>query len=143
MNKDSRGGDDLSALIRQAEGEVSKQVRRAPAAPGGSFARPALGTALAALAIYGVYSLWALFAPPSADKVTHDLEVAIEAARESVEKAKSESGQLPEAIPSASLGSVVRYEHGPSDYRLSATILGIRVTLERDGKKIVEKGVQQ
>jgi hypothetical protein len=143
MNKDSRGGDDLSALIRQAEGEVSKQVRREPAAPGGSFVGPALGAALAALAIYAVYALWSLFAPPSAGKVTRDLEVAVEAARVSVEKAKSESGQLPETIPSASLGSVVRYEHGKGDYRLSATILGVRVTLERDGKKIIEKGVQE
>jgi hypothetical protein len=143
MNKDSRGGDDLAELIQQAEGEVSKQVRREPAAPGGSFVGPALGAVLAALAIYAVYALWSLFAPPSAGKVTRDLEVAVEAARVSVEKAKSESGQLPDALPSAALGAVVRYEHGRSDYRLSATILGVRVTLESDGKKVIEKGVEE
>jgi hypothetical protein len=143
MTRDPQGSDDLSALIRQAEREVSRQTRRALPAPRGSFAKPALGAVLVVLAIYAVYSLWALFAPPSTEKVAHDLEVAVDAARESVEKAKSESGQLPESIPSASLGSVVRYERGQQDYRLSATILGIRVTLEADGKKTVEKGVQE
>ena len=142
MSKDPQGGDDLSALIRQAEGEASRQVRRAAPIQGPSVAKPALGAILIVLAIYAVYSLWAMFAPPSADKVAHDLDAAVEAAHSLVEKSKSESGQLPETLPSASLGSVVRYEHGQSDYRLSATILGIRVTLERDGKKIVEKGVE-
>ena len=90
-----------------------------------------------------IYSIWTQFAPPSADIVARDLERVIDTARDSVEKSKSETGQLPEVLPSASLGSVVRYERGQSDYQLSATMLGVRVTLARDGKKIVEKGIQQ
>ena len=49
--------------------------------------------------------------------------------------AKSGSGTLPASIPNASLAAVVVYEPGQQDYKLSATVMGVRVTLERDGSK--------
>ena len=142
MSKESRGGDDLSALIRQAEGEVSRQTRQTRPASSGLDLKKLLVPALLSVAAYCTYAVWAQFAPPSPDKVALDLDLAIEAARDSVEKSKSETGQLPEVLPGAALGSVVRYERGTNDYRLSASILGVQVTLERDGRKTTEKGVK-
>lgn len=143
MSNHPGGGDDLTALIRQAEGEVSRQKGRAEPARSKLPLGPVLGLITLIVAGCCVYSIWAQLAPPSPDKVARDLDFVIEAARVSVEKSKSETGQLPEALPSASLGPVVRYERGQGDYQLSATILGVRVTLAQDGKKTVEKGVQQ
>ena len=85
------------------------------------------------------YLAWWSFAPLPAGRVASDLEAVIEAARLSVEKAKGETGRLPDSLPNAALAAVVRYERGQSDYRLSTSVLGVRVTLERDGSKIVDR----
>lgn len=136
--------DELAALIRQAEGVAAGQARRAePKHAGPGVAKPAMVVVLGLVAICAGYAVWAMLAPPSADMVARDLQVVVEAARESIEKARGESGRLPDSLPNASLGAVVRYEHGTSDYSLSASVLGIRVTLQRDGRKSVEKGVRE
>lgn len=43
----------------------------------------------------------------------------------------------------AVLASVVRYEKTDKTYTLSATVLGVRVTMESDGPKRTDFGVQQ
>ena len=136
--------DELAVLIQQAEGVASRQARRVElkqASPG--VAKPALGAFLGLVAACAGYAIWAMMTPPSADKVARDLEAAVEAARQSIEKAKDESGRLPDALPNASLGSLVRYQRVREEYSLSASVLGIRVTLQRDGSKSVEKGVTE
>ena len=98
---------------------------------------------LLALTIYVIASISARLTPPGSKEIARDLEIALEQARTAVEEAKNRTGKLPEALPNASLASVVRYEHQEDDYRLSTTIMGIRVTLEPDGRKHVEMGVKE
>lgn len=81
------------------------------------------------------YYVWHANAPPSRLQVAEDLERVLDMAKASVDAAKSGSGALPAAIPNASLAAVVVYEPGQQDYKLSATVMGVRVTLERDGSK--------
>ena len=99
MTHKPQGGDELSNLIQRAENEVSAQARRQNK-PGEqrSMLKPVTCTLLVIAAVYAAYSVWSALAPPSEDQVARDLEIAVQAARESVEKAKSETGQLPEAL---------------------------------------------
>lgn len=141
MAPDSRD-DDLNALIAQAEQTASRSVLRKPAERR-PMGRWLWGAVLAGLTVYAVSTLWRELAPPSSQKTASDLEAVVDAARQSVEEARTQTGRLPEALPNASLASVVVYEPGTSDYRLSATIMGVRVTLQSNGQKTTETGVGQ
>jgi hypothetical protein len=137
--------NDLSRLIDQAENQVSQQAARSAKAsrkPGPSLFKPVMMALLAGLTVYAVFAIWTRLAPPGPAAITHDLEVVLERARDAVESAKKETGEYPDALPNASLASVVSYNHETDNYQLSATIMGIRVTLEPGGKKQIEKGVQ-
>lgn len=141
MTRDSRD-DDLNALIAQAEQTAARSVLRKPTErrPMWRWLWPAV---LAGLTVYAVATVWDAISPPSSQKTARDLEAVVDAARRSVEEARTQTGRLPEALPNASLASVVVYEPGTSDYRLSATIMGVRVTLQSDGQKTTETGVGQ
>lgn len=135
-------GQDLASLIEKAQAEATRARPQPVAAP---VRRPvgravALAVLLVMLAA-ALHVLWDdLFTPP-VRQTTRDLEAAVDAARESIERAKAQTGQLPTALPNAALATVVRYEPEAGGYRLSATIMGVRVTLEPDGRKKTETGV--
>lgn len=97
---------------------------------------------LVLVAVGSAYAAWRVFAPPSAAAVERDPSHVVESARQSVGAAKASSGSLPDVLPNDSLSALVRYEHAAEDYTLSSTMLGLRVTIGRDGNKKVEKGVQ-
>lgn len=133
---------DLSSLIEKAEAEV---LRAKPALPARSSRRPIgrgmVMLVLLAVAATALHVMWDdLFTPP-VRRTTRDLESAVDAARASIERVKAQTGQLPTALPNAALATVVRYEPDLGGYRLSATIMGVRVTLEPDGRKKTETGV--
>ncbi len=135
-------GHDLASLIAKAQAEAVR-ARPQPVAP---RPRQPLGRAIVIAVLLSVVAmalhvLWDdLFTPP-VRRTTRDLEAAVDAARESIERAKAQTGQLPSALPNAALATVVRYEPDAGGYRLSATIMGVRVTLEPDGRKKTETGV--
>ena len=135
--------DDLDVLIEQAQKEASKSsaLRAAPAKRRGMLWIWA--GCVAIVAAFSVHSVWRGLAPPSTQQTTRDLEAAVDAARASIEQSRSQTGKLPETLPNASLAAVVSYEPGLSDYKLSATIMGVRVTLQPDGKMINETGVEK
>ncbi len=147
-NDKSPSPQDLNALIEQAQTSVSgkrataqARVEHATAAARRpSVVGPVLKIALLLAAAYAVFTIWQAFAPPSPGKVEHDLDMAINAAHDVIEKTKADTGDLPDALPNAALAAVVRYEPEPTKvgYTLSATIMGIRVTLEPSGRKRVE-----
>lgn len=146
MEKPDSGPPDLSALINSAESEVEKQnrvlqrgvkARRSPA-----LSAILLGGLVVILAYCGHW-LWVALRPPPQQQVVHDLEMAVDQARTSVEAAKSSTGDLPEALPNASLAAVVRYEPDKDDYKLVATMMGVRVTLQRNGAKTTDVGVPE
>lgn len=141
-----RSPEDLSSLVdaaskevvRQENARVSRQVRREGRTP----SRLVMYGLVVAAAI-GVYGLWTQVSNPSAAQVGADLGQALDLARASVEEARRSTGALPETLPNASLASVVYYERRSSDYRLSASVGGVRVMIEWDGsKKIDERGTQ-
>lgn len=134
-------GTDLDALIQQAHHETLRVERAAQAPRRRALAGRLWGAVLLAVAALALHYLWSAFAPPSTTQTTRDLEAAVDAARKSIEDERSRTGRLPEALPNAALASVVRYEPDASTYKLSATILGVRVTLENDGHKTTETGV--
>jgi hypothetical protein len=137
--------DDLTALIKQAETQTVKNVERVQKSQRRKSSlklKPVIVLMMAGLIAYSGYSIWTNFAPPSEEHVVRDLESVVDAARAAIEEAKAEAGQLPEALPNAALASVVQYEHGEKEYKLSATIMGIRITLEPDGKTTREYGVE-
>jgi hypothetical protein len=131
--------DDLNALIDQATTTVSKAAERRRRAKSALNLTPVLGVVLAALIAFALWSIYSRLAPPGAATIERDLDAVVEQARVAIEAARKENGQLPDALPNASLASVVQYQHGSQDYQLSATIMGIRVTLAPGGKKTVEK----
>jgi hypothetical protein len=137
--------NDLSALIQQAarqvKGEAAIQVARDKATEPSRRPRIVAQALLLGLICYLGYGAVRLLTPPPASQVASDLEIAVDAARALVESAKATNGTLPEALPSASLASVVAYSHDRDRYQLSATILGVKVTLEQDGKKTIETGM--
>lgn len=134
---------DLSQLIRQAD-EQAQNKAQSKAAPQRSRIQVAAifsGVLLVVIAYAGV-KVFAAFSPPSEAKVAHDLERVVESAHQLVDGIKKETGKLPDAIPNAALASVVQYEKRDADYKLSATILGVRVSLEGAGKMTTETGVK-
>ncbi len=137
-------GTDLEALIQKAHHETLR-AERGPQVPPPrrALAGRLWGALLLAVAAFALHALWSAFAPPSTSQTARDLEAAVDAARKSVEAERSRTGRLPDALPNAALASVVRYEPEVSTYKLSATILGVRVTLETDGRKTTETGVNR
>jgi hypothetical protein len=140
--------DDLSKLIDSASREVTASASRTAAARARrerserAPVLPALAgaVALAAVAYLG-HALWQNHAPPADERVAQDLEQVVDMARASVEEAKASTGALPAALPNASLAAVVRYEPQSNQYKLVATMMGVRVTLQQDGSKKTDKGV--
>lgn len=133
--------DPLEALIEQAA--RSEALRGRPLVAGRT-ARGRLHTffvgGLLVLIAVALHSVWTAWMPPSAQQTARDLEAVVDAARQSVESVRSRTGQLPSALPNAALASVVRYEPDAGSYRLSATIMGVRVSLEPDGQKVTVTG---
>lgn len=135
--------DNLSELISQAENTSQQQAEARPAAKRKPIPfRLIFGVLLASVVAYAGTKISAALSPPTQKEVAHDLEVVIDKAHDAIEAAKTKTGELPDALPNAALASVVRYDHDKDTYSLSATILGIRVTLEPGGKKKTETGVQ-
>lgn len=89
--------------------------------------------------IWALEAMWHHFAPHSEEKVVRDLTKIIEQARRSIESARAGSGYLPESLPNASLASVVFYDYSGNGYRLFAEYGDLRVTLNPDGRTVVEK----
>lgn len=132
--------DPLAALIDKAQVEVSRKDFRKTAPKEKSTATLPLGTAiLLVCSLVSAYVAWRQLAPPSPDVIERDLAKVVEDARSTVEAAKSSSGRLPDVLPNASLSALVQYEHDANEYKLSASMLGLRVTISRDGSKSVEK----
>ncbi len=136
-------GADLDALIDQAHQETLRAGHPSHGPKRRALASRLSSMVLLAAAAFALYQLWSVFAPPSTGQTTRDLEAAVDAARQSIEDERSRTGRLPEALPNAALASVVRYEPDASTYKLSATILGVRVTLQSDGQKTTETGVNR
>jgi hypothetical protein len=95
------------------------------------------------LTAWSLHSVWGALRPPTVQQTARDLEAVIDAARQSIESARTQTGQLPSALPNAALASVVRYEPDAGSYRLSATIMGVRVSLEPDGQKLTVTGEER
>ena len=130
---------NLTDLIQQAEQSVADASRQAPHVRAPREQSNFKGHVLALAVVVGfavcTYFFWHGNAPPSRERVAKDLERVLDMAKASVDAAKSGSGTLPASIPNASLAAVVVYEPGQQDYKLSATVMGVRVILERDGSK--------
>jgi hypothetical protein len=140
MNQDSN--TDLSRLINAAETAVDKKEDRQTPRPRKRSPSPwmVVGILLVIIAA-SLAALWSELRPPGAADIARDLEAIVARARDAIEGARGASGELPAALPNAALASVVRYEKGQKEYRLSATAMGVRVTLEPDGKTRTERGV--
>lgn len=134
---------DYSALISKAEKAVAAKAgddrRERPAKPGRG--RQVLVAALAGATLFALVSLWSHLSPPGKDAVARDLDQTIELARAAVDDARKATGELPPTLPNAALVQVVSYEPAGTQYRLAATIMGVRVTLEPNGSKTVNMGV--
>lgn len=133
---------DLNALIDAASDTIDKKYSRPVPASRRSIFKPVLSLILLAVIVYAGMSVYGRLAPPGPAKVTRDLESVVEQARAAIEASRKATGEYPDALPNAALASVVEYDHEKDTYKLSATIMGIRVTLEPGGKKQIEKGVQ-
>lgn len=140
MHKSNPASQELSALIGQAQAEVSQRegVHTPRARP-----RPFLsGSKLlvlpgAAIALCG-YWAWSTLGPPPQSQIARDLEVTLYQARTMVEQFKAAQGALPETLPHAAMASVVRYERDESNYKLVASMMGVHVTLGPDGRNVTE-----
>jgi hypothetical protein len=133
--------DDLSALSHNAEKELKDKpsFQRAASKPHQRITAM-LGPALCVTAIgLAVYALWSLFAPPTPSQVSADLSKAMDMASHAVEDARMRDGQLPEALPNASLTTLIGYEKKGTEYRLTGSVGGVLLTLEWDGTRRVEK----
>lgn len=140
MSQDSNS--DLSRLINAAENAVDKkEARQAPRQRKRASSPWLLVSILLVIIAASLAALWSELRPPGAADIARDLEAIVARARDVIEAARGATGELPAALPNAALASVVRYEKGQKDYRLSATAMGVRVTLEPDGKTRTERGV--
>lgn len=128
---------DLSELIDAASREVSR-TRATPSRPAAKR-RPLVVPALAVAALLAAAGLlWFQFKSPSVSRVQRDLEAAVDSARQSIETVRSSNGALPPALPNAALAQVVGYAQEANGYRLVATMMGVRVTMELDGSKRID-----
>ncbi len=134
--------NDLNSLIEQASREVEQQTRKAPPAPTRPIAKTLFGIFLGGVLITLLFVVLSWFAKPTPAMIVHDLEVAVDTAQKAIEQAKKEKGALPDALPNASLASVVQYERDQDEYKLTSVIMGVRVTLESNGKKTTETGLK-
>ena len=144
MSGPKHGGDDIGDLITQAQDQiaVADARRKVRIDRSGFLARaiPALSVVILAVAmIWAGGVLRRHFPSHSDDQIVRDLEAIIEQARHAVESARGEFGQLPERIPNASLAAVVYYESAGDVFRLIAESDKVRVTLDTDGKRKVDK----
>lgn len=132
------GTQDLDRLIRTAESEVVGRAQRpAPTATHGGPGKAGtvgVGVVLLALFVGCVYWLVSISRPPPKKQVAEDLRQVLSQARDSVEASRDETGTLPPALPDAALAALADYEVEGDKYRLSATLLGVRVSMEWDGK---------
>lgn len=96
----------------------------------------ALLVSFVAICGWGLYAFWA---PISASQVERDLDMAIDQARQAVEASRGPGGELPSALPNAALSQIVIYQPDSGGYRLEGSIMGLRISLERDGSKRVVK----
>lgn len=136
-----RNPDDLSSLVDAASKEATRSGKARVPLREGAAQRPFRTLAmlvLAVAAVFSAYGIWTRIADPSAAKVSADLGQAIDLARASVEEVRKNTGALPETLPNASLASVVNYERRNTDYRLSASVVGVRVTIGWDGSKNID-----
>jgi len=136
--------NDLSNLIQQAEKTAHSQAEAKPAPKSKPLPwRMIFSVLLAGVIAYAGTKVSAGLSPPSQKEVAHDLEAVLDRAHDVIETAKAESGELPEALPNAALASVVEYEHDRTGYQLTATIMGVKVTMERSGRKTTDMGEKQ
>ncbi len=137
--------NDYSALISQASAEVDKKAQaqqlRESRRKKNTGQQIAVAVCTLVVSIAG-YQIWSRLAPPGDKQVAKDLENTVEQARAVIDQTRKETGQLPDALPAA-MASVVRYEKTDKAYKLSATVLGVRVTMESDGPKRTDFGVKQ
>ena len=134
--------NDLSSLVDAANREVSRVATPRVQRKQHRFNVPVsllFAIALAGAAAFGAYQVFAYYAVPTVAKVGEDLAVAVDRARDSVEEVRKSTGALPESLPNAALASVVTYEARNTEYRLSASVGGVRVAIEWDGSKTVGK----
>lgn len=145
MDEQGTRQQDLSKLISQAESVTEKQTAARSIDHSRTTSRTVpvvLAGVLAIGLVYTAHSFRAHWGPPNDARVVHDLGVAIDAAKTLVDNVKLDTGALPDALPNASLAAVVRYQPRETDYRLSASAMGVRVTLEWDGTRKTEIGAE-
>lgn len=125
--------------LNAAAGAVAREKRERPQRR--SVLRPIVTIGLVAAAFYLGHGLWHFHALPTNERVAQDLEQALNLARTSIEETKASTGVLPKALPNASLAAVVQYEPDRDEYRLVATMMGVRITLQKDGSKSTDMGI--
>ncbi len=143
MTKPQASKDDLSALIAGAETAIEHQAvsaRPARRSQSGNRSVILMALALAGLA-YSGNTLWQRFAAPSQADVARDLSLVVDQARAEIESARQQTGSLPAVMPNAALASVVQYQADSGQYQIVVNMMGVKVTLQKDGSKITELGV--
>jgi hypothetical protein len=140
---------DLHSLTRAAYDEVQATASRSQRAKSPRGARaswtPAVWALLGVLLVYGLWHLGDLHLPSrKSTRAEADLESVLVQARDAVEAVRRAERALPDALPSASLAAVVRYEryvndHHEESYRLSASSHGVTLLLDSDGNREVRK----
>lgn len=141
MNQD--GKDVFSDLVSQVEKQVQHKADEVQAATAAKAPTLPVSWILPAGLVLLVgwlgMTAWTAMNPPPEAQVSQELDQIVEQARGAVEAAKAENGALPDALPNAALSNVVAYDHDNDTYQLTATIMGVRVTLARDGRKSTER----
>ncbi len=139
---DSRSdADRLADLIQRAEVQAAGSDSRTSTTTASRTRRLLGGAALLVLIMYLAHVSWSRLGGPTEQQTAQDLEQAVQAAGAVVEDARRQTGKLPDVLPRSELASVVQYEPAGGSYTLSATILGVRVTLQSDGTTKTETGV--
>lgn len=144
MNPPPKPADDLARLVGAASDYVRSREGGLPAqAPPLGRRRNLLAwLALAGGLAWGGYALYGQLAPPRPATVAKDLDKVIAQAQALVERTRERTGALPDTLPSSALASVVQYQREGGGYRLTAAVMGVRVTLEPGGQKTTQTGVQ-
>lgn len=136
MNQPPPSRQDLAALARQAEHEVTSKTeaaaRRGPRkerqGTGGLTSVAAVVSTVAAIA---VWTHFLVSHAVSNDQIARDLQVLLLQARGQVDGYVQRHGELPKALPDATLSTVVEYaiedaSARPPRYTLSARIRDVR-----------------
>ena len=137
------GSPDTHALISAAAEEVARAGRpRAPAAVRSSIPARAILAVLAAGAAVAAVALNSGELRRLADAVVPGAEASkerrafvevLERAYAEVEAERVATGRIPDAIPRASLGTLVAYRPGTNDYRLSIDTGTVVLEMDRVG----------